>query len=469
MLTREDNELMCRVGPGTPMGETLRQYWHPLLLSTELPTPDCPPIRARLLGEDLIAFRDSSGRVGIVATNCPHRGASLFFGRNEEDGLRCVYHGWKFDVTGRCIDMPSEPAESNFKDKVRLPAYKAEERGGVVWVYMGPRSEAPVIPDLPWFLVPEGHRFLTKRLQENNFVQAIEGGIDTTHASFLHMRLGNMPTREVHDAKTNRTWGGSDEATNLGISIAKRATSAYFELVDTDYGVMIASRRVASDTETYWRINQFLMPYYTMPPSHRVAERGGPKGGGGGGHAFVPMDDENTICWSFSMSPQRPYTAEEIERMHEYPNPGLHAGVPKGLLPATSAPMGAFRPIHNKTNDYGLDYELQKTVQFCGIPDRSTQDNAVQESMGVIIDRTKEHLGISDSGVIRMRRRLLDAARGMRDNGTTPPGVDSPAAYCVSGVGFILPTGEPWIDVAYDMCSLHPGVDIAGAPAAGRV
>ena len=186
MLTREDNELMCRVGPGTPMGETLRQYWHPLLLSTELPTTDCPPIRARLLGEDLIAFRDSSGRVGIVTNNCPHRGASLFFGRNEEDGLRCVYHGWKFDVTGRCVDMPSEPAESNFKDKVRVPAYKAEERGGVVWVYMGPRSEAPALPDLPWFLVPEGHRFLTKRLQENNFVQAIEGGIDTTHASFLH-------------------------------------------------------------------------------------------------------------------------------------------------------------------------------------------------------------------------------------------------------------------------------------------
>src|SRR5215210_105210 len=136
MLTREDNELMCRVGPGTPMGETLRQYWHPLLLSTELPEHDGPPLRVRLLGEDLIAFRDSAGQVGMLGANCPHRGAGLFFGRNEEHGLRCVYHGWKFDVAGHCVEMPSEPAESNFKDKVRATAYPCEERGGIVWCYM---------------------------------------------------------------------------------------------------------------------------------------------------------------------------------------------------------------------------------------------------------------------------------------------------------------------------------------------
>ena len=148
MLTSEDNELLCRVGPGTPMGDLMRQYWIPALLSSELPEPDGPPVRVRLLGENLIAFRDTSGKVGLIQNHCPHRGASLFFGRNEEDGLRCVYHGWKFDATGACVDMPSEPAESNFKAKVRARAYPCVERNGVVWAYMGPRPTPPPLPDL---------------------------------------------------------------------------------------------------------------------------------------------------------------------------------------------------------------------------------------------------------------------------------------------------------------------------------
>src|SRR5436309_6007319 len=146
MLTKEDNELLTRTGPGTPMGELLRRFWFPALLASELPENDCPPIRVRLLGEDLIAFRDSAGQVGMLATNCPHRGASLFFGRNEENGLRCVYHGWKFDVTGQCIDMPSEPAESNFKAKIKAKAYPARDVNHVIWVYMGPREVPPPFP-----------------------------------------------------------------------------------------------------------------------------------------------------------------------------------------------------------------------------------------------------------------------------------------------------------------------------------
>ncbi len=460
MLTKEDNELLCRVGPGTPMGEMLRQYWHPVLLSTELSVADSNPVRVRLLGEDLIAFRDSAGRPGTLADHCAHRGASLFFARNEENGLRCVYHGWKYDVEGRCVDMPNEPPESNFKDKVRQVAYPCAERGGVIWCYMGPRREQPALPDIPWFLVPQGQLFATKRLQENNFVQAIEGGIDTTHASFLHTRLSiDLAMRREKDAKTNRTWG-DDEATNKGLSIAMKSKSARFELLDTDYGIMIASRREAGEDETYWRINQFLFPYYTMPPSHRVVDRDTPQRGGGGGHAFVPMDDENTITWSFTARMDRPFSEQELGGMYDYPNPGLHAGVPKGLLPATSAPMGAFRPIHNKRNDYGLDYELQKTVQFSGIPDRSTQDNAIQESMGPIYDRTQEHLGVADSGVIHMRRRLLESAKALDAQGLTPPGVDSPTSYCVSGVGFILPRGETWITTADELCRIRPGVDL---------
>ena len=191
MLSAQDNELLCRIGPGTPMGHLMRQYWMPGLKSDELPAPDSPPLRLRLLGENLIAFRDTSGRVGVVQNACPHRGASLFFGRNEEDGLRCVYHGWKFDVSGACIDMPSEPAESNFKAKVRATAYATQERGGMVWVYMGPRDIPPELPQLEQNMLPVGEASIRAIQRECNWMQALEGDIDTTHLGFLH--LGAIP------------------------------------------------------------------------------------------------------------------------------------------------------------------------------------------------------------------------------------------------------------------------------------
>src|SRR5437763_9412863 len=186
MLTKEDNELLCRVGPGTPTGEMLRQYWHPVLLSNELPDRDSNPIRVRLLGENLIAFRDSGGRPGVLADHCAHRGASLFFGRNEENGLRCVYHGWKYDISGACVDMPNEPAESSFKQKVHQDAYPCREYGGMVWAYMGPRSVPPELPRLEWAHVADHQRSLSPVLRECNWVQALEGEIDTAHLYLLH-------------------------------------------------------------------------------------------------------------------------------------------------------------------------------------------------------------------------------------------------------------------------------------------
>jgi hypothetical protein len=265
------------------------------------------------------------------------------------------------------------------------------------------------------------------------------------------------------DPKTNREWG-ADEQTNRGIGLAMTNRYARFELVDTEYGIMIASKREAGEAETYWRINQFLFPYWTMMPSHAVVDHEHPKCMQGG-HAFVPMDDDTTIAWSFTSRYDRPFTDAELETLNQYPNPGLHAGVPRGLLPPTSAPMGAFRPIHNRTNDYGLDYELQRTSQFCGIPDRSTQDNAVQESMGPIYDRTQEHLGVSDSGVIRMRQRLLDAVRALDAQGETPPGVDAPRAYRVGACGFILPRSEPWVETARELCGYLLSIDQIETPA----
>src|SRR5665213_1585771 len=185
MLSREENELLTQTGPGTPMGRLIRRYWLPALFSHQLPAPDGDPVRVRLLGERLVAFRATDGRIGLIAEQCPHRTASLFFARNEECGLRCVYHGWKFDLDGNCVDMPSEPPESNFKHKVRIAAYPCRERGGVVWTYMGPPELMPDFPWLEWAEVPETHRFVTRHLQECNWLQAFEGGFDTSHLTFL--------------------------------------------------------------------------------------------------------------------------------------------------------------------------------------------------------------------------------------------------------------------------------------------
>src|ERR1051325_7416551 len=193
MLSNADNEYLCRIGPGTPMGNLMRQYWVPAIRSDELPEPDGAPLRVKLLGEELLGFRTSDGSVGLIANNCPHRGASLFFGRNEEEGIRCVYHGWKFDVAGNCVDMPNEPAESDFKTKVKAVAYPCVERNGIVWTYMGPRQTPPPLPDWLPNLEPDCQVWM--RLQESNWLQALEGDIDTVHAFFLHG--GHQQTKDA--------------------------------------------------------------------------------------------------------------------------------------------------------------------------------------------------------------------------------------------------------------------------------
>src|SRR6266851_3247605 len=200
MLIQEENELITRVGPGTPMGNLFREYWLPAMLAEELPAPDSDPVRVLMLGEQLIAFRNTNGKVGLLANNCPHRGASLFFGRNEQAGLRCVYHGWKFDVDGTCLDMPNprydmdmpikgnrgvnEPAESDFRTRVKAVAYPTQERGGIVWAYLGPRSQPPPLPDLEGNMLPGAQTWAYA--QRANWFQILEGHIDTAHVSFLH-------------------------------------------------------------------------------------------------------------------------------------------------------------------------------------------------------------------------------------------------------------------------------------------
>jgi len=387
MLTQNDNELMCRTGPGTPMGEYLRRFWIPALVSDEIPEPDCPPIRTKILSEELIAFRDTNGDVGLIDNFCPHRRASMFFGRNEECGLRCVYHGWKFDVNGDCVDMPSEPAESNFKDKVKIKAYPARDWGGYIWVYMGPTELMPELPEVGWAMVPDDHRFVTRRLQENNFVQGVEGGIDSSHVSFLHSGL--TPAQRDDPALRPKRGGGQPTAM-IGDSAPR------FIVQDTNYGFVYGANRDSGSEEYYWRITPFMMPFFTIIP--------GPIGNADditySGHGWVPADDENCWMFTYSWNASRP----------------LNKGEHHGASDLEKEPR-TLRATINKDNDYMIDREMQRNVNYTGIANGSVQDAGIQEGMGAICDRTKEHLGTSDSAIINLRRIYLRGAREVMAGG----------------------------------------------------
>jgi nitrite reductase/ring-hydroxylating ferredoxin subunit len=411
MLSVQDNEVLCRVSRGTPMGDLMREYWVPAVRSDELPSPDCPPMRLRLLGENLIAFRTTSGRVGLIQNACPHRGASLFFGRNEEEGLRCVYHGWKFDVTGSCVDMPSEPAESNFKSKVRALAYPCEERSGIVWAYMGARTTPPPLPELEANMLPDGEYAVGKTLRQCNWFQALEGDIDTGHAGFLH-------------------YGSADpEAMPRGTfdyyAIATRDPK--FTVMDTEFGTSYGAYRPAEEGQYYWRIAHFLFPFYTMIPTGFLGEevRFG---------AWVPVDDENVMSWRVSSKrPMRPGAGAPSRS-------GIKgASATSGNLPDTTDWLGKFRLAANASNDYLIDREKQRSESYTGIDGIFTQDQAVTESMGPIYRREHEHLGTSDAMVIRTRRRAIKAARDLAEHGLLPPGVDNPSLYRRRSGGIVLP------------------------------
>jgi len=417
------------------MGDLMRRYWMPALLSSEVPERDCAPVRITLLSEELIAFRDTTGQIGLLDRHCPHRGASLFFGRNEECGLRCVYHGWKFDVEGQCVDMPNEPTESNFRNKIRTTAYPCVERGGVVWTYMGPPELQPGVPELEWSAVPAPQRFHSKRLQECNWLQAMEGGIDSSHISFLHS--GQPPLRRQRAESIPADMTRNSPARERGYH--QRDTSPKFETVDTDYGMMIAARRQAEEDSYYWRITQWLFPWYTMIP---------PFGDGGiGGHAWVPIDDESCWAWSFSWHPARPFEPEQVEGMRA--GQGIHSV----FIP------GTFRPAANRGNDYLVDREKQTFTNFTGIDGIGTQDCAVQESMGLIYDRTREHLGSSDTAIIAARRRLLSALRDV-ENGLDPPALDADS-YRVRSFSTVLPKDVPWAEGAKEGLVARSDVFIA--------
>jgi phthalate 4,5-dioxygenase len=428
MLSIDQNKILTQVGAGTPMGDLMRQYWIPGLLSTELPAPDAPPLRVRLLGENLIAFRLTSGKVGVIADACPHRGASLFFGRNEEEGLRCVYHGWKFDETGACTDMPSEPAESNFKNKVRARAYPSIERNGVVWTYMGERETPPPLPNLEPNMVDGEIRF-GKVLRECNWMQALEGDIDTSHFNFLHGRFNWNPSPGTFEY------------------FMERDRSPKYAVTETEFGTSYGAYRPAEPGMNYWRIAHFLFPFYTMIPT-------GVLGAEVRVRAWIPVDDENTM-WVEMVAP-RATNAVTPSGTPVDPTPQGSRVPPRPLeyAPDSTGWLGRWRLAANAANDYQIDREAQHSRQsYTGIDTGGAllQDQAITESMGAIYDRSREHLGTSDAMVIRTRRRLINAASSLRDQAKLPPGIDDPDIYRVRSGGVILPVSADWLNATREL------------------
>lgn len=413
MLTHEENELLTRVERGAPMGQIFRSHWIPALLSEEIPEPDCAPVRVKLLGEALVAFRDSDGNVGLIQEACPHRNASLFFGRNEEGGLRCIYHGWKFDVAGNCTEMSSEPAESSFCDKVKIKSYPVHETGGFIWTYMGPAEAMPEFQPPLWQPTPDTHVVTTKVIIEANWAQILEGSIDSAHSSSLHSS-DMVPARVSRAESTVVQWQrpSTDKAPRM---VVQR----------TPYGFRYAAiRRPIKDAAThdYVRTTLFVAPYAVhIPPNnlHRSCT------------VHVPRDDVSTNFYFVAFGGETVPAQEDWRKLH-----ANRVGIDLD---------DTYRNSRNLRNNYKQDRKAMKLGNFTGIPGITNQDTSMWESMGAIVDRTEDRLGASDLAVVEFRKLMVEAARQVADGGpaigTTTPRV--PLAKLQSFEG-IVPKTSAW-------------------------
>lgn len=420
MSREKENKILTQTGPGEPMGDLFRRYWLPALLAEELPEPDCPPVRIEILSERLIAFRDSSDRLGLIDEFCSHRGVSLWFGRNEEDGLRCPYHGWKYDVNGQCLEVPSEPVGSKLCNRIRMKSYPLVERGGILWTYMGPKALQPDLPEFEFVTVDDDRRYVSKRFQECNYLQAMEGGIDPNHVAFLHS--GEI-TRE------------SMIATEHAAEHWRQDLKVRLDAEVSEGGMQIAYGRQSGDENNiYWRVMHWIMPCFTLIPpfqDHPVH-----------GHFWVPINDEQCWAWTFDFHPTRPLKQQELD--------DVRAG--KGLHVKTIP--GTYYPIANKSNDYLMDRKKQRAgVHYSGIESIGMQDASLQESMGPIQDRTREHLVSSDRIIVLARRMLIKWALGLA-NDDIPPGVD-PSTHRVRSAATTLPAGTSIFEAVEDSVKVN--------------
>jgi phenylpropionate dioxygenase-like ring-hydroxylating dioxygenase large terminal subunit len=434
MTTAAENELLTRTGPGTPMGELMREYWMPVARSDEV-AADGEPRRLMILGEKLIAFRDSEGRVGVFDHRCPHRCASLFFGRNEEGGIRCVYHGWKFDVYGNCLEMANVPPHQDFRHKVHAKAYPAQDRFGVIWIYMGARKVPPPFPDFELHNLTQEDITIQFVHQDANWLQSLENDLDTSHFGFLHYGAIDPEWMEPDDP----------------MRVLATERQPEFLLEETPAGLMYASHRPADAANTYWRLGHYLVPFWVFPPA-------GPLAGLVVAKAYLPLDD--THCMVIGMYSKS--TRQMRPMKNGQPVPGMGTGPNRGAryLPNTTDWLGRWRLVTNRENDYLIDRAAQRSGGvYSGIDGVQVQDTAIAETMGPITDRTFEHLAASDETIARARRKLLRLVQAYGRDKTTPlPGVDDPGIYRGHRGGFFTaPSNRTFRDVYGELIDRYAG------------
>jgi phenylpropionate dioxygenase-like ring-hydroxylating dioxygenase large terminal subunit len=420
-MNAAENARLTQVGPGTPMGGLMREHWLPACLASEL-KPGGAPMRLMLLGEKLVAFRGPDGRVGVLEHACPHRGVSLFYGRNEEGGLRCVYHGWKFAADGVCLEQPNVPAQFAFADRVQARAYPAVERNGVVWTYLGARTEPPPLTAIEAMLLPQGEVRLSCSIRTCNYLQVLEGEIDTSHFGFLHG--GAVAEEDLDPADLN------------SLSLKERAPN--YHVRETEWGTMYAAYREANADEIYYRVAHFLLPFYTMFPDglferNIVCD------------AAVPMDDTHTMIFTWMY---RGRTAGVRKLKDGRPIPGLERD--EAYLPNGTGWFDRWRTVANEANDYLIDRDAQAGPNYSGLTGVQLQDQAMVESMGPIVDRTREHLSASDRMIVVTRKRLLAALEAHAGGAPPATAVEPRRLQQARSGAYLAPAGRDWFEAYAD-------------------
>ena len=421
MLTPEENKLVTEIGPETPMGDLFRRFWVPAFLSRELLEPDGAPARTRLLGEHIVGFRDTSGRLGILEAACPHRGVDLSFGMNEENGLRCPRCGWKFDVEGNVMEMPFEPEEEaeQMMKTIKAVAYGAQEWGGIVWAFMGPKEEPAEMPQFEWGSLPAENRFITKFVQECNYLQGLEGGIDNSRISFLYeMLFGDPPSLEN---TADHLMQGLQESAEPQAQLIQTIA-----IKPTNYGLLVGASTEKGEDESAWQLNQWLMPFYTTPK---------PEGDGLlGCLAWVPVDNRNTMVYAITYHPDRPLTEDEVAVRRA------------GFSHHPTLEQGTYKRARNKDNDYLMERKIANANPLASISNEFELSLVLEESMGAVVDRSREQLDANDVAVMAARKMLMKAAIDLRE-GTEPAAAHMGFIYNVRATSTVLGKGAAFEDI----------------------
>jgi phenylpropionate dioxygenase-like ring-hydroxylating dioxygenase large terminal subunit len=417
VLSKEDNEILTRVGPGTPMGNLLRRYWTPACLSSEVDEPDGSPARVRLLGEDLVAFRDSGGQVGLIEEFCPHRGASLFYGRNEECGLRCAYHGWKFDVAGQCVDQRSELHP--FAHRIRTTSYPVHESGGIIWAYLGPAETMTPFRDFGTDSLQAGEVAAAKEILHCNWVQSMDGDVDTAHISNLHQ------FDAIDDVPDDGTDKPGYPSGYMSMRFWRHGPRAAIEVQDEWHGFRYAGIRQTPNGYRHARITAYIFPASNIIAQIPFSTR----------QIFVvPADDTLTHRYNFNTQPPanpRGLGGPAFFTYEKYPYE---------MMPRN----GIIHRTYTRDNDYRIDRLSQKGTTYSGILDFRSQDAMATETAGPVYDRSVEHLGSTDVAVIRMHRLLLRAAKGL-EAGNEPPALGGSGDFrSIRSAEKVLADGEDW-------------------------